>query len=276
MFSLIDGVWMLFFYSGGSKEISSFKDIAKFKEATGCSSVMLCRVAEWNASIFRPDGKLDLEEVIKTYIILALETNTPFNNTKYTIQNMLREQQETPFGKLFLASQTMEDIAELWDLKQKYVEIGRNDTLDLFRTWGGKNGNEADENGPASKKLKLDENKMPEGVTIVPGCIFIRGHYQTNEDLPKCLLLCWTRVNKMHQPAYETECAEKRFRSVVTVGDKRFMTNLWEKNKKQAEQAAAMACVKSLNIDRSNCSVPLKTLEKNGQPEDQIVTVTQS
>lgn len=212
---------------------------------------MLCRVAEWNASVFRPEGKLGIEEVIKTYICIALETNTPFNNTKYTIQNMLRDQQESPFGKKFLASQTMEDICELWDLRDKFIAMGRHTQLDLYRTWGvaGKSVRDNDENLPSAKRSKLEVEEL-KGVMVVPDCIFIRGHYPTNQDLPKCMLLTWTRLNRVRQPTYEIECSEKRFRAVVKVGDKRFMTNLWEKNKKQAEQAAAMACVKAMKIEK--------------------------
>lgn len=254
---------LLIFNSGGSKEICCFKDISKFQQATGCSSVMLCRAAEWNASIFRTDGKLDLEDVIKAYIKLAVDTNTPFTNTKYTIQNMLRDQQETPFGKLFLATQTMEEICELWDLKDHYVAKFKNGSIDLYRSWSktklisNGTGSDGDDHLPSSKRKKLDNNsencEVSKNAIVVPGCIFIRGHYQTNEELPKSMLLKWARDNRMKvMPSYETKCSDKRFRSVVVVGEKQFMTDLWEKNKKQAEQAAAMACVKAMKIASFN------------------------
>ena len=34
----------------------------------------------------------------------------PFTQAKYTVQQMLRELQETPRGKQFLATQTLEEI----------------------------------------------------------------------------------------------------------------------------------------------------------------------
>lgn len=43
--------------NGGSREIDRHTDIAKFKELCGASSVMIARAAEWNVTIFRPDGK---------------------------------------------------------------------------------------------------------------------------------------------------------------------------------------------------------------------------
>ncbi|KAH3774310.1 hypothetical protein DPMN_175689 [Dreissena polymorpha] len=48
--------------NGGSLEILSYEDIAKFREATGSSSVMVARAAQWNTSIFRPKGILPVKE----------------------------------------------------------------------------------------------------------------------------------------------------------------------------------------------------------------------
>lgn len=42
--------------NGGSREIERYADIAKFKELCGASSVMIARAAEWNVTIFRPEG----------------------------------------------------------------------------------------------------------------------------------------------------------------------------------------------------------------------------
>jgi len=55
-------------YSGGSSDIERYEDIKKFQTSTGCSSVMLARVAQWNPSIFSADGMRPLDEVIKSYI----------------------------------------------------------------------------------------------------------------------------------------------------------------------------------------------------------------
>lgn len=82
----------------------------KFKDITGCSSVMLARAAEWNCSIFRSEGMLPIETVIKEYLMLAVDFDNTPSNTKYCIQNILRELQETPRGREFLECQTLEQI----------------------------------------------------------------------------------------------------------------------------------------------------------------------
>lgn len=46
----------------------SYGDIARFLEDTGCTSAMIARQAEWNPSIFRPEGKLPLLTVCKEYV----------------------------------------------------------------------------------------------------------------------------------------------------------------------------------------------------------------
>lgn len=82
----------------------------KFKLSCGASSVMIARAAEWNCSIFRKEGLLDMDDVIKEYLKLAIEYDNSPSNTKYCIQNILRELQDTPRGRKFLDCQTLEQI----------------------------------------------------------------------------------------------------------------------------------------------------------------------
>ena len=71
---------------------------------------MLARVAQGNCSIFRPRGLLDLETVIVEYLKYAVIYDNSPSNTKYCVQNMLKDLQETPKGKKFLECQTLEQI----------------------------------------------------------------------------------------------------------------------------------------------------------------------
>lgn len=43
--------------NGGSRDIECYKDIFKFREECGTTSVMIARAAEWNVSIFRKEGE---------------------------------------------------------------------------------------------------------------------------------------------------------------------------------------------------------------------------
>jgi tRNA-dihydrouridine synthase 2 len=102
--------------NGGSGDISTYEDIAKFKEATECDSVMLARSAQWNPSVFRKEGPLPLTEVIKDYIRLAIECNNNTSNTKYCVAQMLQSAMEGKDGKALLAATNMREICAVWGL----------------------------------------------------------------------------------------------------------------------------------------------------------------
>lgn len=71
---------------------------------------MIARAAESNCSIFRKEGLKELDSVIKDYLKICVDYDNSPNSTKYCVQNMLKELQETPRGKKFLECQTLEQI----------------------------------------------------------------------------------------------------------------------------------------------------------------------
>ncbi|XP_067007933.2 tRNA-dihydrouridine(20) synthase [NAD(P)+]-like [Anabrus simplex] len=235
--------------NGGSKEMECYEDIARFRGETGCSSVMLARAAEWNCSIFRPEGKLPLDDVIKAYLKYAVDYDNAPANTKYCVQNMLRELQETPRGKKFLESQTLEQICAIWDMgdycREKQLEYkvrglrGRREVIPASLS-------------PPTKKCRLDED------IVELQCAFLRSVYANDVDLPKSKLLIWARKNGLGQPRYDTQQRDKLFKSVLTLNGSKYSSSCWEKNKRWAEQGAALVCLCSLGV------VSMETLIQNG------------
>jgi len=71
---------------------------------------MLARAAQWNCSVFRKEGALPMEDVIKAYLKYAVDYDNSPSNTKYCVQNILRELQDSPLGRKFLDAQTLEQI----------------------------------------------------------------------------------------------------------------------------------------------------------------------
>lgn len=227
--------------NGGSKEIEKYSDIAKFREETGCSSVMLARAAEWNCSIFRKEGLLPIEDVIKAYLKYAVDFDNAPSNTKYCVQNILRELQETPKGKAFLEAQTLEQICSLWEMED-YCRNKRKEYLDR-----GIQGRF--QVVPISlEERKGVKRKFEEDDVIVMKCAFLRNSYTHDLELPKSRLLKWTKENRTDIPVYHTEQEDKLFRSVVLVDKKKYSSSFWEKNKKWAEQGAALVCLCALGV----------------------------
>ncbi|XP_052511941.1 tRNA-dihydrouridine(20) synthase [NAD(P)+]-like isoform X2 [Budorcas taxicolor] len=97
--------------NGGSHDhIQGYLDIEDFRRATAASSVMVARAAMWNPSIFLREGPRPLEEVMQKYIRYAVQYDNHYTNTKYCLCQMLREQLESPQGRLLHAAQSSQEI----------------------------------------------------------------------------------------------------------------------------------------------------------------------
>ena len=57
--------------SGGSNVIKNYADIDVFKKSCGVDSVMIARSAMWNCSVFRQEGNLQLDVVLKRFLELV-------------------------------------------------------------------------------------------------------------------------------------------------------------------------------------------------------------
>ncbi|XP_059485908.1 tRNA-dihydrouridine(20) synthase [NAD(P)+]-like isoform X2 [Neocloeon triangulifer] len=234
--------------NGGSKEIETHEDIDKFRVACGVNSVMLARVALWNVSIFRKEGALPLDEVIVEYLKLAVQYDSSVGNTKYCVQSMLRELQESPRGKLFLAAQSVQGICSLWglgDFCSKMQEERRNACNGV-----GEEKPETIEGERMAKRRKHEHIEVVSSdVTALP-VVFQRGIYVNRDaELPKTRLLMWSRQNNFKQPVYTTTQVEKLFCSVIEVDNVKYSSSYWEKNKRFAEQGAALAALIILGLE---------------------------
>jgi tRNA-dihydrouridine synthase 2 len=230
--------------NGGSKDfIEKYEDINQFKELCGADSIMIARAAEWNVSIFRKEGKLPIMDIIKMYLKLAIDYDSVATNTKYCVQNMLRELQESELGKKFLEAQLMEQICDVFGMKdyckEKQLEYQKKEMeIRLEEKKAEQNGDE-----PSSKKLKLDDEN-----TITERIAFVRGNYQKDVDLPKSVLHLFLKRKLRLFPKYSTEQKGILFRSTLTVGDKKYSSTFWEKNKKFAEQGASLVACLHYNL----------------------------
>jgi tRNA-dihydrouridine synthase 2 len=69
-------------------DVFIYDEILAAKEATGASSVMIARGAQWNPSVFRKDGPLPVWDVLSQYLSLAEAVSNSVNNTKYVMMKM--------------------------------------------------------------------------------------------------------------------------------------------------------------------------------------------
>lgn len=72
--------------------------------------------------------------------------------------------------------------------------------------------------------------------------------YFLDPDLPKSRLHNYAGKRYLKLPVYETQQDDKLFRSIVSFEGKRYSSTFWEKNKKFAEQGAAMVCLLGIGL----------------------------
>lgn len=72
----------------------------------------------------------------------------------------------------------------------------------------------------------LYKRKFEDDATLMQ-CAFIRNNYTNDIDLPKTKLLKWVKENRKKMPAYETQHADKLFRSIVTVDGRKYGSSFW-------------------------------------------------
>ncbi|XP_074489465.1 tRNA-dihydrouridine(20) synthase [NAD(P)+]-like [Sebastes fasciatus] len=220
--------------NGGSLDLVKINaDIEDFRKATGASSVMLARAAMWNASVFSNQGPLPLERVMEDYLKYAIRYNNHAFNTKYCLCQMLRDKVESPLGKQLQAAQNNAEISEAYGLQELYQQ-----TQEQLK----------------AKRDVLQSSSQPDrlvmdGDVTTMAVKFERREYPPHIT-PKMFLLEWTRKEKLEQPLYEMaqRSQDRAFQSTVTIAEKKYRSSLWEKSKKFAEQAAAVVCLRVLEI----------------------------
>ncbi|XP_063168784.1 tRNA-dihydrouridine(20) synthase [NAD(P)+]-like [Candoia aspera] len=221
--------------NGGSHDfIKEYAHLRTFQEATAASSVMVARAAMWNPSVFRKEGALPLKDVMQEYIKYAVRYDNHYTNTKYCLCQMLREQLENAQGKKLHAAQSLQEICEAFEMSSFFQEA--SDFLEKKKvSLQDKNQNNDDlteDTDVIKMAVRFDKREYPPQIT------------------PKMYLLEWCRKEKLLQPAYETieRPWDRLFCSVVTVAEQKYSSTLWEKSKKLAEQAAAIACLRTLGL----------------------------
>ncbi|PRP80527.1 hypothetical protein PROFUN_11840 [Planoprotostelium fungivorum] len=98
------------------------EDIAKVREATNVSSVMIARGALYNASIFQPHME-SVDDVIKRYLRNSMDIDQHPSTTKWNIMQMMQEMKKrNPNEQLISQSKTMKDLSRWFDLEDYYEQ----------------------------------------------------------------------------------------------------------------------------------------------------------
>ncbi|KAF1786799.1 Aldolase-type TIM barrel [Phytophthora cactorum] len=150
-------------------DVLMHEDIDKLRKISGASSFLIARGALANPSIFRKEGRLPIDEVVREYLKAAAETDNVYQNTKYNVMRMIPSSLEDAYAsgnKYGYAKDahvvTVPELAatrnglqmySLWDLQNYY-----NQYQDQFRA-----------KAAALEKNAKPEDQTSETLTTLPG-----------------------------------------------------------------------------------------------------------
>ncbi|KAK1272519.1 hypothetical protein QJS04_geneDACA015222 [Acorus gramineus] len=106
-------------------DVFDYEDFGRMKKATGAASVMVARGAMWNASIFRPKGKLPWEEVKREYVRKSILWDNDVKSTKQTIKELIMHHSclEFPEGKAVNKCETVADLGKLYGEEEYCIAV---------------------------------------------------------------------------------------------------------------------------------------------------------
>ena len=88
----------------------------------------------------------------------------------------------------------------------------------------------------------------------------LRKEYPVSGHSPKSILVEFAKKKGIDLPAYQTFQREvdRMYRSVLTLGEKRYSSERWEKSKKYAEQAAALVFLRVHHLNTGKRPSPVE------------------
>ena len=269
---IVDVVRVPVIANGGSEDVRCYADIEAFRAKTGAASVMLARASESNPSIFRPQGLLPLTDVIRRFLRHCILYDNHLANVKYVVQHMMSSLQASDEGQRLLAATDVSHVYAIWNMDGFAAEIkGRREhekrfkssgyslreerSVKRFKSGDGHGGDcQTSErmNEAANGKDDRSDQRTESTDMVMEDCIrFQKGIFRP-ETMPKQLLNNYCAARLDARPEYRTMCLERKFHAEVSVQGRLFRSTFLEKNKRNAEQAAALiACLHYQLLDRS-------------------------
>jgi len=231
--------------NGGSHEVNSFAEMKAVLSRIGGSSIMVARAAQWNPSVFRKDGPLPVYTCVRDYLSIAMNHDGRFENCKYCVMQMMHQKMDTPDGQKLLRCKTMEEMCAIFGMDQE------------LRALNEQRATEEEQQLVACKRASVDDNasvvKRFKDERVEAEVHFNRKQWPV-ADTPKTVLINWCRKQKIKEPAYSDEerPMDRHYRSVALVDGLSYSSTVWERSKKNSQQAAAFVCIKALEIPFQN------------------------
>ncbi|KAG7390608.1 tRNA-dihydrouridine(20) synthase [NAD(P)+]-like [Phytophthora boehmeriae] len=161
-------------------DVFEYNDMDKLRKISGASSFLIARGALANASIFRKEGYLPIDQVVQDYLKVSAEVDNVYQNSKYNIMRMIPSSLEdarasgnkygfTDTSRIvtvpeLAATRSGLQMFQLWDLQNFY-----NQYQDRFRAKAAALGTQQDESDQTLTTLPTAHDRYAESIHSTDG-----------------------------------------------------------------------------------------------------------
>lgn len=238
--------------NGWSLDINDYNDIVKSKDVTGCNSIMLARAAQWNLSVFRKEGLLSADEVVRDYLRAAVEWDNAWDNSKYVVMTLYRNHHTSESGRRLRQCRSLKEMCEVFGISADYERLMAARTekaKELGERIVARRPGSEDDVGPRAKRARVERVEEKDvHIMDIKFDPLSEDFKKTRKTSGKNLLVSWCMRNEYVKPEWECEMIGRKFSAVLKMCGERYSSSYHESNKKRAIQTASAVAIRHLDL----------------------------
>ncbi|KAG9324122.1 hypothetical protein KVV02_003368 [Mortierella alpina] len=100
-------------------DVMKYSDMARVRELSGATGVMIARGAQANVSVFRKEGRLPTLDMVRQYIRKCMATRNLHSNTKYVLMQMMVEETKSPYYRPLCDAKSFRAVCKVFEMEQE-------------------------------------------------------------------------------------------------------------------------------------------------------------
>ncbi|CAO3574587.1 unnamed protein product [Mortierella alpina] len=100
-------------------DVMKYSDMARVRELSGATGVMIARGAQANVSVFRKEGRLPTLDVVRQYIRKCMATRNLHSNTKYVLMQMMVEETKSSYYRPLCDAKSFRAVCRVFEMEQE-------------------------------------------------------------------------------------------------------------------------------------------------------------
>ncbi|KAG0207222.1 tRNA-dihydrouridine(20) synthase [NAD(P)+]-like [Mortierella sp. GBA30] len=100
-------------------DVTEYGDMARVRELSGVTGVMIARGAQTNVSVFRKEGRLPTLDIVREYIRKCMATRNLHSNTKYVLMQMFAEDTRSSYYRPLCDAKSFRTVCKVFEMEQE-------------------------------------------------------------------------------------------------------------------------------------------------------------